>query len=100
MGSALAQNTATLTWDPVSPSAANPGPFTYQLYQGAAGSTAKVKAGSPTATTTLSLTGLPFGEVCWNVTAIGNGKESVFSNEACKTFPFGAPDAPKGLRSN
>jgi hypothetical protein len=42
--------------------------------------------------------GIPFGEVCWQVSSIANGKESAsLSNEACKTFQVPPTSAPTGL---
>ena len=59
--------------------------ITYNLYQGAKGST-KPKVGTITGTSTTVNTGLPVGEVCWQVSAIANGVESGLSGEGCKTF--------------
>lgn len=65
---------------------------TYGVYQGAKGSTTKTKVGTITSTATTISTGLQPGETCWQVSAIANGVEGALSNEACKTFPFPAPD--------
>lgn len=67
---------------------------TYNVYQGAKGATTKPKVNSGITTTTLIiLSGLPGGEVCFNISAqtAVNG-EGALSNEACKSFPFAAPD--------
>lgn len=62
---------------------------TYNVYQGARGST-KTLAGTITATATTINSGLQPGETCWQVTAVANGVESAMSNEGCKTFPWPA----------
>lgn len=64
----------------------------YKVYAGAKGSTNKTVIGTVTTTATTINTGLPPGETCFQVSAIANGAESALSNEACKTFPFPAPE--------
>jgi len=64
----------------------------YNVYQGAKGSTSKPKVGTITGTATTISSGLQPGETCWQVTSVANGVESAQSNEACKTFAFPAPD--------
>lgn len=66
---------------------------TYNVYQGAKGSTTKAKVGTITGTTTTINSGLQPGETCWEVTTVANGVEGVKSNEGCKTFAFPATDA-------
>lgn len=62
---------------------------TYNVYQGARGST-KTQVATITATATQINTGLAPGETCWQVTAVANGVESGLSNEGCKTFAYPA----------
>lgn len=67
---------------------------TYNLYQGAKGAI-KPKVQSGISATSFIVGNLPFGETCFNVTAVtANGGESALSNEACKSFPFPKPAAP------
>lgn len=65
---------------------------TYNVYQGAKGSTTKAKVGTITSTATTITSGLQPGETCWQVSAIANGIESQLSNEACKSFSWPAPE--------
>lgn len=66
---------------------------TYNVYQGAKGSTSKSKVATITATATTINSGLQPGETCWQVTAVANGVESEMSNEGCKTFAYPATEA-------
>lgn len=60
---------------------------TYNVYQGAKGSTTKAKVGTITALTTTISVGLQTGqEYCFEVTAVAGGVEGAKSNEACKKF--------------
>lgn len=65
---------------------------TYNVYQGAKGSTSKSKVATIAATATTINSGLLPGETCWQVTAVANGVESAVSNEGCKTFAFPATE--------
>ena len=65
---------------------------TYNVYQGAKGSTSKPKVATITSTATTISAGLQPGETCWQVTAVANGVESAMSNEGCKTFPYPATE--------
>lgn len=65
---------------------------TYNLYQGARGSTTKPKVGTISTTGTTISSGLLPGETCWQVSTVANGIESALSNEACKTFPWPATE--------
>lgn len=62
--------------------------ITYNVYQGARGSTSKTRVGTITGTSTTINSGLQPGEYCWQVTTVANGAESALSNEGCKTFAF------------
>ena len=66
--------------------------LSYNVYQGAKGSTSKPKVGTITSTATTISSGLQPGETCWQVSTVANGVESALSNEACKTFAFPAPE--------
>lgn len=66
---------------------------TYNVYQGARGSTSKARVATITATATTINTGLQPGETCWQISAVANGVESALSNEACKTFAWPATEA-------
>lgn len=66
--------------------------ISYNVYQGAKGSTGKAKVATITATATTINTGLQPGETCWQITAVANGVESAQSGEACKTFAFPATE--------
>lgn len=98
-GLALAQTltrTATLHWGAVTQTVAGEpvtGAVSYNVYQGAKGSTTKAKVKTGVTALTYAATGLPAGETCFNFTAqtAVNG-ESGLSNEACKSFPFDKPD--------
>jgi hypothetical protein len=92
---------AKLTWAPVTQydtGIAITLPVSYNIYQGARGQAVKTKVSASTATT-VSLTAALFAgkEVCWNITAVVETDESVYSNEACKTFPKAVPKAPATL---
>lgn len=63
--------------------------ITYRVYQGAKGAT-KTFVATIAATGLTIDTGLSYGETCWEVIAVANGKESARSNEGCKTFEFPA----------
>lgn len=65
---------------------------TYNVYQGAKGSTSKPKVATITSTATTVSSGLQPGETCWQISAVANGVESALSNEGCKTFAFPAPE--------
>jgi hypothetical protein len=68
--------------------------LTYNLYQGAQGSTTKPRVATGLTTGSRVVSGLPAGTVCFEVTAVNSrGGESAKSNEACKSFPFPAPNA-------
>jgi len=64
---------------------------TYRLYQGARGEQ-KTQVTEFTGTATQVNSGLQPGEMCWQVSAVANGKESELSNEGCKTFEFPATE--------
>jgi fibronectin type 3 domain-containing protein len=66
--------------------------ITYRLYQGKRSEQKALVAEINTTSVTVN-TGLPPGETCWEVTAVANGVESARSNEACKSFPYPAPQA-------
>lgn len=67
--------------------------ITYNLYQGAKGSATKPQVATGISAGSKIVTGLPAGEVCFEVTAVtAVGGESAHSNEACKTFPQPAPN--------
>jgi hypothetical protein len=66
--------------------------LTYNVYQGAKGSTSKAKVATITATATTINSGLLPGETCWQVSVVANGVESALSNEACKTFAWPAAE--------
>jgi len=71
-------------------------PLTYNVYQGAQGSTTKpsVLTGVTALTATIT-TGLAASStVCFELTAVAGGQESAHSGEACKTFPAATPAAP------
>lgn len=67
--------------------------ITYNVYQGARGSTTKTRVGTITATATTINSGLQPGETCWQVATVANGVESTLSNEGCKTFPWPATES-------
>lgn len=69
------------------------GTLTFRLYQGQRGQMIKPLVNTLTNTSVTVSTGLPGGEVCWQVSTLANGVESALSNEACKTFSFGIPQA-------
>ncbi|HEY4355636.1 MAG TPA: hypothetical protein VGN16_07820 [Acidobacteriaceae bacterium] len=87
-------NTATITFSAVTTytdGTAIAGPVTYNVYQGAKGSTAKVKVGTITTINTSVSSGLLTGqEYCFEVTAVAGGVEGDHSNEGCKKF-IGTP---------
>jgi hypothetical protein len=99
-GAAAAQS-VSLNWGAVTQDA-NGAPLTgsvsYNIYQGTKGQVTKTKVTS-SVTTTAALTSALFSgkEVCWNVTTVVGADESVYSNEACKTFPAAKPKAPANL---
>lgn len=82
----------TVDGDPVT------GAVTYNVYQGAKGAANKTKVKTGLTALTSTVTGLPTGETCFNVTAqtVVNG-ESAFSQEACKSFAVGKPAAVQTL---
>lgn len=99
-GAASAQS-VTLNWGAVTQDvngATLTGSVSYNIYQGTKGQAVKTKVAS-SVTTTAALTSPLFSgkEVCWNITAVVGTDESVYSNEACKTFPKAAPKAPASL---
>jgi hypothetical protein len=65
-------------------------PLSYHVYQGERGGQ-KQRVATITETAATIDTGLPPGEMCWEVTAVANGVESARSNEGCKFFPWPAP---------
>lgn len=67
--------------------------ISYEVLQGAKGSTTKPIVATITNVSTTISTGLQPGETCWQVVAVINGVKSAVSNEACKTFPFPIPEA-------
>src|SRR5690606_2599770 len=90
---------ATLTWtkptEYVDGTAIPSGtPATYNVYQGAKGSTNKLRVAEGVSQLSRVVSALPPGETCFNVTAVVNGQESAYSVEGCKSFPFPAPTAP------
>lgn len=97
-----APNTADLSW--TAPTYSDPLALSYGIYQGIKGAAVKTRVGTttPGALTYSVTSGLSTGvEACFNVTAIApDGKESGYSNEACKTFPWDLPGAPVGLTAN
>ena len=97
---ALGANTATLTWTaPTTNADSTPitGAITYSIYasvQGSAPTGAALVTGLTTLTDAIS-TGLADGTTdCFNVTAGVAGQQSAYSNQVCKTFPAGTPNAP------
>jgi len=95
-----APNTATLTWTAVTADtdgSAISGAVTYNVYASAQGA---APTGAPLATGLAALsdaisTGLADGSTdCFNVTAVVAGQQSAYSNQACKSFPAGIPNAP------
>lgn len=90
--SALAANTAVLTWDPVTKDSSGV-VFTeqtiYTVYQGLQGQAKAAVSPTVTSTTmTISSGLLPGNTYCWTVTAkTATRPESGHSNEACKVFP-------------
>lgn len=97
-GLALAQvpdRTAKLSWIAVTKAVdgSTISGVTYNIYQGAKGSTSKPKVKTGLTALTFTASGLPPGETCWNMTAqtAVNG-ESALSNEACKSFPYEKPE--------
>jgi len=91
-GVSKAANTATITFTAVTkytddttiPAGTA---VTYNVYQGAKGSTTKAKVGTITATSTTISVGLLTGqEYCFEVSAVVGGIEGADSNEACKKF--------------
>lgn len=90
--------TATVSW--TAPTKNTDGtsinaPLTYNLYQGAQGTT-PTKVQSSLATTTATVTaGLTPGTTqCFTVTALANGNESAQSASACAAIPFPTPGVP------
>ena len=99
VANAQAANQAVLTW--TAPTLNTDGTtitaaLTYNVYQGAKGSTTKASAstGLPGLTTTIFSGLLPGTTVCFEVTAVAGGQESAHSGEVCKTFPASVPSAP------
>lgn len=97
---ALAANQAVLSWGAVTKDVEGNAitGVTYNLYQGVQGQP-KVKTGTPQSATTATISsGLTSGRTyCWQVSASANGVEGALSNEACKSFPPAAPEAPASL---
>lgn len=100
---AQAANQAVLEWTP--PTTYSDGtpidaatPLSYGVYQGLRGQP-KTKVATVTGRTTTITAGLANGtDVCWQLSTIANGQESVDrSNEACKAFPMPPANAPSGL---
>jgi len=95
---AAASPTLTVTW--TAPTKKEDGSLiagtlTYQLYSGVSGK--EVKLGVPvTASPYIVTTGIPApGQtLCFQVTAILNGVESVRTPEACVTIPYPRPVSP------
>lgn len=96
----LAANQAVLAWGAVTKDVEGNSitGVTYTVYQGVQGQP-KAKTGSPVSATTVTITsGLSSGRTyCWQVSASANGVEGALSNEACKSFPPAAPEAPASL---
>lgn len=101
-GLALAQTsrTATLHWSAVTQTVAGDpvtGAITYNVYQGAKGSTSKAKVKTGVSPLTFAVTGLPVGETCFNVSAqTAVNAEGGLSSEACKSF---SPDPTATVQS-
>ncbi len=68
---------------------------TYNVYQGAKGSSSKTKIAQGLTSLNYTATNLPYGETCFNVSAstVALG-ESALSAEGCKSFPLPKPAAP------
>lgn len=66
----------------------------YNVYQGKRGQAKTDKKRTEITTLTTTITNLPAGEFCWEVTAVLAGVESARSAEACKTIKAAAPLAP------
>jgi hypothetical protein len=68
---------------------------TYNVYQGAKGSSSKTKVAQGLTVLSYTATNLPYGETCFNVSAqtVALG-ESALSAEGCKSFPLPKPAAP------
>ena len=101
-----ATGTGTATWTWSAPLAYTDGTpiasgtaITYNQYLGTAGPGSEASTASQTGITALTVqtSGYSAGmTVCAQITAVIGGKESVKSNEACKTFPA-IPNPPSNL---
>jgi hypothetical protein len=93
-------NTANLSWTTPTTNtdgSAISGSVTFNVYesiQGSAPTGSPIATGLTAASDAIS-TGLADGSTdCFNVTAVVAGQQSAFSNQACKSFPAGTPNAP------
>jgi hypothetical protein len=100
---AATANTAVLTW--TAPTLNTDGttitlPLTYNVYQGASGSTAKSKVQSGITALAATVTaGLVAGTTaCFELTAVAGALESAHTAEVCKAFPSATPNAPGNLQ--